>query len=94
MFFSKSKKLTQGKVIYPAIIKLSLLRKLCNLSVDENVKELQQRINGTETVAKRAISWENFFMRMAKLSQNRPGDFSGKAVKYFCKFHTSFAYTQ
>ena len=65
---------------------------LYDLSEDKYVKELQQRINKTErhfqneersTEPATTISWEKFFMRMAKLSQKRPGDFTGKAVKYF-----------
>ena len=53
------------------------------------MKELEHRIKTGEQETKRAtepatvISREKFFMRMAKLSQKRPGDFKGKAVKYF-----------
>ena len=65
---------------------------LCDLSEDKYVKELKRRIKTGEQETKRAIepataiSWEKFFMRMAKLSQKRPGDYKGKAVKYFVNF--------
>ena len=62
---------------------------LYDLSEDKYVKELKQRIKTGKHDTKRAIepatiiSWEKFFMRMAKHSQKRPGDFTGRAVKYF-----------
>lgn len=59
---------------------------------DKYVKELINRIDTANKEKKilneqrhepaTAISWEKFFMRMAKLSQERPGDYKGKAVKY------------
>ena len=67
-----------------------LLRELPNddLKDDKYVKELQLRIeqgkkqkdSDKEPEPATAIQPEKFFMRMAKLSQKRPGDFQNKAV--------------
>ena len=65
---------------------------------DKYVKELKKRIVKKEKIESKneqrhepatAISWEKFFMRMAKLSQERPGDYKGKAVEYFDQTITS-----
>ena len=49
--------------------------------------KLKQRISEAENCNRdkpaTVISWEEFFMTMAQLSQERPGDFTRKAVKYF-----------
>ena len=66
-----------------------------NLKDDKYVKELQNRIDvgkkeaskeepsaERETEPATTISWEKFFMRMAKLSKRRPGDFQYKGVSH------------
>ena len=74
-------------------VKCILLRELPNdnLKDDKYVNELQGRIEqgrkikeNTEREPEPAtiISPEKFFMRMAKLSQKRPGDFQYKAVSH------------
>ena len=77
---------------------ISVLRELPsdNLSKDKYANELDKRIKNPikqsrnperPTEPATAISWEKFFMRMAKLSQKRPGitpESGVTPVKYFC----------